>query len=101
EPVRDVDDLVAGPTRGALSRPAGAAGRSQCGFHAGEVRPFEIAAGSPMDDVLLVAVVAGEDDDRVVAERQPVDLVEELAKVAVEFEQAVGPVAIAALAPVL
>ena len=50
---------------------------------------------------LLVAVVPGKDHDRVLAEAEFVELVEEHAEVAIELEQTVGPIAVSARALVL
>jgi hypothetical protein len=95
---RDVDDLVTDPSGGDVSGPANQTRRPQRAFHASEIGPVPVSGGPSPGQRVLGAVVAGEDDDRVVGDVEFVEQVEQGAEIGVHFQQAVGPVAGSAFA---
>ena len=98
EQVDDVDDLIAHAAGGDFARPADDERRAKRGLHGGEIgaTPRTTVALPGMSG--LRAVVAGEDDDRVVFDAGLFDRVEDLAGAIVHLGEAIGPIAVAGLA---
>ena len=74
--------------------------RAQRAFHAGEIGAFPETGGASIWQILFIAVVAGKNNDGVLAQAQFVQLVEEQAEITVELEQTISPIAMAASSPV-
>ena len=56
--------------------------------------PLPEPAGAPVQQKVLVTVVTGEHNDRILGNADFIQHVEHFAKVAVELEKAVGPIAV-------
>src|SRR6202007_2923844 len=78
-----------------LTRPAGTCpGQTRCAqraFHSSEIRSVKKAGCASPREALLRPVVPGEYHDGVVGDAQGVEKVEQHAEIAVELQQAVGP----------
>ncbi len=90
-------NLVADPTRRDLARPTDDKGNTQRTFHVGEVIAAPRTGKSLPGRSRIGTVVAGEHDNRVVADAKLVNRVENLAHVGVHLGKSVREVAVAGL----
>src|SRR5258705_13962656 len=79
-----------------MAGPAYEARRANTAFRRTEIRAIEETSGAPSCQVIFGPIVTTHDDDSVVGDPELVELVNQHAKVVVEHQQAVAPVAVGA-----
>jgi hypothetical protein len=97
-PVDHVHDLVAFAAGRDAAGPADQARGAQVALPAGEIGALPVAGGAAPQQHIFGAVVAGEHHHGVASDAELLQQVQQPAEVGVQLQQAVGPVALAALA---